>query len=79
MFVDKNGSPIVMSNQSVNESLFDNLNSGDKIIIACSMIETSYPGKTGVTMCMRVSKDSLNDVSETTLSELQELGCRFDE
>jgi len=78
MIVDKNGSPIVMNNQSDNESLFDGLNSGDKIRITCGMIQTSYPGKTGVTKCKLIAQGSLDDIPEATLSELHELGYGFE-
>ena len=78
MIVDKNGSPIVMDNQSDNESLFDGLNSGDKIIVICDMIKTSYPGNTGVTKCQLIKKGSLEDVPEATLSELRDMGYRFE-
>lgn len=78
MIVDKNGSPVVMSNQSGNESLFDGLNSGDKIRITCGMIQTSYPGKTGVTKCKLIAQGSLDAVPEATLSELHELGYGFE-
>lgn len=77
MIVDKNGNPIVMNNQSGNESLFDGLNSGDKIRITCDMIQTSYPGKTGVTKCKLIAKGSLDAVPENTLAELYELGWQF--
>jgi hypothetical protein len=77
LIVDKNGSPIIMNNQSNKDGLFNRLSSGDKIIIACDMIQTSYPGNTGVTMCMRIAKGSLDDIPEATLSELQKLGWQF--
>ena len=79
MMVDKKGTPIVMDNQSGIESLFDSLNSGDVIIVACSyMVGTSYPGKTSVFMCIRIAKGSLDNVPETTLSELYEMGYTFE-
>lgn len=67
-----------MDNQSDNESLFDGLNSGDKIKIACDMIQTSYPGKTGVTKCKLIAEGNFDDVPEAILSELHEMGCRFE-
>ena len=78
MIVDKNGSPIVMDNQSGNESLFDGLNSGDKIRITCDMIQTSYPGKAGVTKCKLIAEGIFDDVPEATLSELHEMGYGFE-
>ncbi len=79
MIVKENGIPIVMNNQSGNESLFDGLNNGDMIIVACPyMVETSYPGRTGVIMCMRIAKGGLDDVPEATLSELYGMGYRFE-
>ena len=79
MMVDKKGTPIVMDNQSGIESLFDGLNSGDMIMVASPyMVETSYPGKTSVFMCIRIAKGSLADVPEVTLSELHEMGYIFE-
>jgi hypothetical protein len=78
IIVDKNGSPVVMDNQSGNESLFDGLNSGDEIRITCDMIQTSYPGKTGVIKCKLIAKGGFNDIPEKTLSELHELGWGFE-
>ena len=78
MIVNKKGMPTVMYNQSGNESLFDGLNSGDQIRITCDMIQTSYPGKTGVTKCKLIAKGSLDDVPEAILSELHEMGYRFE-
>lgn len=79
MMVDKKGMPIVMDNQSGIESLFDGLNSGDMIIAACPyMVETSYPGKTSVLMCIRIAKGSLDNVPEAALSELHEMGYKFE-
>lgn len=79
VIVDKNGSPIVMDNQSGNESLFNNLKSGDMIIIARpgrTQI-TSYPSKTDVIMCMRIAKGSLDDIPEAALSQLRDMGWQF--
>lgn len=76
MIIDKNGSPTVMDNQSGNGSLFDGLNSGDKIRITCDMIQTSYPGKTGVIRCRLIAKGSYDDLPEKTLAELHEMGWR---
>ena len=78
MMIDKKGAPTVMDNQSGIESLFDSLNSGDMIIVACPyMGETSYPSKTSIFMCIQIAKGSLDDVPEATLSELHEMGYRF--
>ncbi|MHB8065198.1 MAG: hypothetical protein ACYDG2_21740 [Ruminiclostridium sp.] len=79
LIVKENGIPIVMDNQSGNKSLFDGLNNGDMIRIICDMIQTSYPGKTGVTKCKLITKGSLDDIPKKTLSELQEMGWRFEE
>lgn len=79
VIVDKNGSPIVMDNQSGNENLFDNLKSGDMIIIARpgrTQI-TSYPSRTDVIMCMRIAKGSIDDIPEATLSQLRDMGWQF--
>lgn len=78
LIVKENGIPIVMDNQSGNESLFEGLNSGDKIRITCDMIQTSYPGKTGVIKCKLIVKGSFDDIPEKTISELHGLGWRFE-
>ena len=77
LIVDEKGSPIVMSNQSNNEKLFDDLHTGDKIKITYDGINDSYPGQTGVYRCKLIKKGSIDNIPQKTLNSLEEMGWMF--
>lgn len=66
-------SPIRMSNRT-NSGLFDNLDSGAKILVIHDGIEESYPGKTGVYAVCKLSEGMLSDIPQTVVDGLTELG-----
>ena len=66
-------SPIVMSNQSKNEKMFESLTNGDKILIVHDGIQESYPGGTGVYFCKKLSDGEYKDLPEQVIVSLIEL------
>ena len=74
MIIDKNNSPIVMSNQSKNEKIFEDLTNGDKIIAVIGMIEETYPARTDLHFLIKLSDGEYEDLPESTLFSLGELG-----
>lgn len=74
MIVDKNNSAIVMSNQSKNEKIFKGLTNGDKIIAVIGMIEETYPARTDLHFLIKLSDGEYEDLPESTLFSLGELG-----
>ena len=67
-------SPIVMSNVKGNESLFSDLETGDKILVLHNGIDESYPGRTGAYWCMKLDDGTEADISQEVLSTLSEMG-----
>lgn len=67
-------SPVVMSNRSHDEDLFQGLHTGNQILILHDGIAESYPGKTGVYFCMNVSPGNPNKIPSHIIEELTELG-----
>lgn len=67
-------SPVVMSQRSGDESVFSELNTGDKIFIVHDGIDQSYPGQTGLYFILKLSNGSESDVPEEIMTELQEMG-----
>lgn len=65
-------SPIAMSIRSGDGTLFDGVETGDKLLIVHDGIAESYPGRTGVYFCMKLNKG--NEIPEEIIFELQELG-----
>ena len=73
MFIDGK-SPIVMSSRKDEEGMFAGLETGDKILLLHSGIETSYPGRTGAYWCMKLANGSQADIPEQVMEELTKLG-----
>ena len=67
-------SPIVMSNQSKNEEIFEGLTNGDKILIVHDGIQESYPGGTGVYFCKKLADGEYKDLPEQIIVSLIKLG-----
>lgn len=66
--------PIIMSNHSESENLFDGLNTGDEIKISHGDIQESYPGGTGVYSCKLISKGSIDDIPKDMIESLSSMG-----
>ncbi len=67
-------SPIVMSNQSKNEKIFEGLTNGDEILIVHDGIQESYPGGTGVYYCKKLNDGEYKDLPEQVIVSLIQLG-----
>lgn len=66
--------PIVLSNRTKDENLFDGLTSGDKIRIVHDSIAESYPAQTGVYYCKKLSDGTMKDIPEEVIQSLLEMG-----
>ena len=72
MFVLDN-SPIQMSNRT-RKDIFDDLEVGDKILVIHDGIAETYPGKTGAYAIFKLSDGTADDISQTVVNGLTELG-----
>lgn len=73
MLID-GSSPIVMSDLSAKQALFDNLQSGDKILVVHNGVNESYPGQTGAYFCMKLEGGNDSDIPREVITSLTELG-----
>lgn len=71
-------SPIVMSNRTDSEKLFDKLTDGDKVLVLHDGIAESYPGKTGAHGVIKLSDGKIDDIPPEVIASLSELGWRTD-
>jgi hypothetical protein len=74
MIITSNSRAIVMSNISDDETLFDNLQTGDKIRITYDAIAQSYPGQTGAYSCKILKKGSIENIPQEAYDKLKEYG-----
>ncbi len=72
-------SPIAMHQRSGKESMFPDLDTGDKIFIVHDGINETYPGKTGLYFILKLSNGNIGDVPEKIITQLQELGWNLKE
>ncbi len=73
MIISESIGPIVMSNKSKNDTLFDDLQTGDKIKITCTSVAESYPGQCGVYKLKLLNQGSIEDINKETLDTLKEM------
>lgn len=66
-------SPIEMSNRTERD-LFDNLDTGDKILVIHNGIAESYPGRTGVYAVFKISNGTTGDIPQNVVNQLINLG-----
>ena len=66
-------SPVVMSNQTDRE-LFNNLETGDKILFIHGGVKESYPGGTGVYGVFKLKSGSIEDIPQKLLNDLTAMG-----
>ena len=64
--------PIKMSNQTGRDS-FNNLETGDKILVLHDGIQESYPGGTGAYAVIRLGSGSKTDIPQRVIEELTEM------
>ena len=74
LWIDENGSPIVMTDCTKSKKLLNGLSSGDRIKLLHDGIEESYPGHTGVYYLRKISDGDISDIPKETLNELVSLG-----
>lgn len=67
-------SPIRMNDLSEGGELFARLEEGDLILVTHTAVAEVYPAETGVYFCLRLGGGSIEDISETALIGLDELG-----
>ncbi len=67
-------SPMEISNLSINENLFVDLQTGDKVIITHDSVQETYPAYTGVYKLLKIDTDCINEVSRKTITQLAEMG-----
>ena len=67
-------SPICMSNQTKNDSLFSKIDTGDEILVLHDGVQESYPAGTGVYAVFKLSDGDINSISEGVLDSLSKLG-----
>lgn len=68
----RENSPIVM--HSKNEKHFNNIDTGDRILVFHDGVNESYPGSTGVYAVFKLGEGKVSDIPDTVLESLSELG-----
>ena len=66
------GGPVEL--RTTDSSIFDDLTDGDLIVVGCNAIEESYPGGTTVLYLEKLEDGDYEDLDETTVNMLAELG-----
>ena len=74
MIITSDNNTFYMNNLSDKETLFDDLQTGDKIIITYTSIEDSYPARTGAYSCWKLKSGSIEDIPEDAIKKLKGLG-----
>lgn len=72
--IDSAGTPIILSNQSGDETLFDGLTNGDIIAVTVDGIAETYPAEAGCYSCVKQQDGELQDIPDDVLQELKEFG-----
>ena len=67
-------SPIVMCARWGDGDIFDDLETGDRIFIIHDRIAESYPGRTGVYVCIKLGESYEEDIPTDMIEQLKELG-----
>lgn len=66
-------SPIEMHNQT-DKDLFENLDTGDEILVLHGVIAESYPGQTWVYAVFKLGDGTIADIPQNVIEQLTELG-----
>ena len=78
MVIDSTGSPVILDAPNSRPHMFDQLEDGDRVLVVCGGILTSYPGRSGAYWCLRLGGGSLEDLPKDTVSQLTQLGWLAD-
>lgn len=76
--IDQDGGPILISNETEDEHIFADLQSGDTISVVSSEILESYPEQTTIYECELIKRGNVSDIPDATLDDLHEMGYKFD-
>lgn len=74
MVIDRDGSPIILEAPDSRPLMFEDLEDGDRVLVICGGILTSYPGRSGAYWCVRLGGGSEEDLPEDTITQLTQLG-----
>lgn len=72
MLIDENNSLIVLNNQS-EKDLFDDLSSGDEILVLHDGIQESYPASTGAYYCIKLNDGKPEDIPISLIENLTKM------
>lgn len=72
--IDSAGTPIILSNQSGDGTLFDGLTNGDMIAVTVDGIAETYPAEAGCYSCVKQQDGELQVIPDDVLQELKEFG-----
>ncbi|MGM9641395.1 MAG: hypothetical protein ACI3V3_08525 [Faecousia sp.] len=73
LIVDGN-TPVVMSNRTGREDPFEELETGDSILIVHDGIRESWPAQTDVYLCLRTGDGSLSQIPTEVVDDLKSMG-----
>lgn len=73
-FLVSNNSPVRLSDYSEKGDRFDGLSDGDKILVLHGVTQESYPASTFAYSVIKLSDGTIDDVPETVITALTELG-----
>ena len=73
-FLVNNNSPIRLSDFSEKGDRFNGLSDGDKILVLHGVTQESYPASTFAYFAVKLSDGTIDDVPETVITALTELG-----
>lgn len=76
--IDEHGGPILMHNETDDETIFDDLQSGDIIEVESTNILETYPMQTTIYSCALVKQGDAKDIPIDTLNKMHEMGYAFD-
>lgn len=74
ILIDERGSPIVLSDRTSGQTLFNGLEDGDRLLVLHDGVAETYPARSGAYFCLRLEVGSDADLPADTLVSLAELG-----
>ena len=71
--------PVKLSNHTLSHDPFDDLDTGDMILVLHDGIAESYPAQTGAYLVLQVGDDGESLIPQQVVDELTELGWVIDD